>query len=83
MSRILYRLYKQAYKKWAAKNKPEPYLPGLEKYTPEQLFFISFGQLWCGKTRDQILIESILNDPHSPGSFRYLKLSLKYNHKRN
>ena len=59
-----------AYKKWAALNDPEPLLPGLEKYTQEQMFFINFGQLWCGKTRDQALVQEILNDSHSPGQFR-------------
>lgn len=36
------------------------------------MFFISFGQLWCGKARDQYLIQAILNDPHSPGEFRII-----------
>lgn len=34
-----YRLYVKA------KGKPEPRLPGLEKYTPEQIFFLSFAQV--------------------------------------
>jgi predicted metalloendopeptidase len=50
----------------------EPLLPGLEKYSQEQMFFINFGQLWCGKTRDQALIQEILNDSHSPGEFRII-----------
>ncbi len=50
----------------------EAALPGLEKYTPEQMFFIGFGQLWCGTSRDEALLHSILNDPHSPGQFRYM-----------
>jgi predicted metalloendopeptidase len=36
------------------------------------MFFISFGQLWCGKSRDQYLIQAILNDPHAPGEFRII-----------
>ena len=61
----------KAYKKWKYDNKQiEPHLPGLEKYSHDQLFFISFGQLWCGKTRDEAMFQSILNDPHSPGKYR-------------
>ena len=45
----------KAYKNWASKNEKEPFLPGLEKFTSDQMFFIGFGQLWCGKTRDQAL----------------------------
>ncbi|RNA08867.1 neprilysin isoform X2 [Brachionus plicatilis] len=62
----------RAYKRWSEKNGQEPLLPGLENYTAEQMFFISFGQLWCGKSRDQYLIQAIINDPHSPGEFRII-----------
>ncbi|CAB0006170.1 unnamed protein product, partial [Nesidiocoris tenuis] len=31
----------EAYRKVIAKNGPEPRLPGMESYTPEQLFFIA------------------------------------------
>jgi neprilysin len=59
----------RAYKKWEAKNGEEPLLPGLD-YTQDQLFFINFAQVWCGKTRDQVLINRLDTDPHSPGEFR-------------
>jgi hypothetical protein len=36
-----------AYKTWAARNGREPRLKGLEKYSPEQLFFIRYGAGWC------------------------------------
>ncbi len=62
----------RAYKKWASKNAPEPRLPGLEKYTPEQMFFLNFGQLWCGRVRDQALVQEILNDSHAPGEARII-----------
>ena len=60
-----------AYQKWAAKNGPETLLPGLEEYTQTQLFFINYGQVWCGKYRDQILSQEIINGVHSPQEFRY------------
>ena len=49
---------------------PEPLLPGLN-FTQNQLFFINYGQVWCGKLRDQALISRILTDVHSPGEFRF------------
>lgn len=67
---IAYSGLLQAYKNWASKNDPEPLLPGLEQYNQEQLFFINFGQLWCGKERDEALINALVDDSHSPGEFR-------------
>ena len=59
-----------AYRKWAEKNGPEPLLPGLEKYTQEQMFFINYGQIWCTKWRAETLKQRILTGVHSPGEFR-------------
>lgn len=39
-------------------------------YTPEQRFFLGFGQIWRTKQRDEALREQLLRDPHSPGEFR-------------
>ncbi len=39
-------------------------------FTPEQRFFIGFGQIWKIKARDQVLAEQIKTDPHSPGLYR-------------
>jgi predicted metalloendopeptidase len=36
------------------------------------MFFISFGQLWCEKSRDQSLKQSLISDSHSPSQFRVL-----------
>lgn len=61
----------KAYKNWLNESRlVEKKLPGLEKFNNEQMFFITYGQLWCGKTRDQAMVHTILNDPHSPGEFR-------------
>ena len=48
----------------------EKRLPGLTQYTPEQMFFVSFAQVWCERITDQGLASQILTDPHSPGKFR-------------
>lgn len=45
-------------------------LPGLEKYTPEQLFFISFGRLWCQKETPELSQQTILGDTHAPPKWR-------------
>jgi len=61
----------RAYKRWASEQKePELLLPGLASYTQEQLFFMSYGMQWCGKYRDQALVNAIVSDSHSPGEFR-------------
>jgi len=41
-------------------------MPGLEKYTPDQLFFINFAQVWCGQYRPEYSLQAIRTDPHSP-----------------
>jgi putative endopeptidase len=41
-------------------------------FTPEQRFFIAFGQIWAGKIRDEALRTQIATDPHSPTQFRVL-----------
>ncbi len=55
-----------------AKNGAEKLLPGLEKYTAEQMFFINFGQLWCGKSRNESMLMTLLQDTHSPGEYRVI-----------
>lgn len=45
-------------------------LPGLESFTKEQLFFISYGSWWCGKTTKEAAEQAIYNDPHAPKSAR-------------
>jgi putative endopeptidase len=39
-------------------------------YTPEQRFYLSFGQIWRAKLRDGALREQILSNEHSPPEFR-------------
>ncbi|KAB7497836.1 Membrane metallo-endopeptidase-like 1 [Armadillidium nasatum] len=59
----------KAYHKWAEVNGKEKRLPGL-KYTTDQLFWISAGQVWCSKYRPESLKVRILTGVHSPGRFR-------------
>ncbi|TXC85132.1 M13 family metallopeptidase [Luteibaculum oceani] len=39
-------------------------------FTPEQRFFIAFGQIWKGNARDEYLRTQVQTDPHSPTEFR-------------
>ncbi|MGA2964420.1 MAG: M13 family metallopeptidase [Candidatus Korobacteraceae bacterium] len=39
-------------------------------FTPEQQFFISFGQIWCDNARPEVLRLRAQVDPHSPDKFR-------------
>ncbi len=59
----------RAYTKWTEKHGKEPLLPGID-YNQEQLFFINFAQVWCSKSRDELLLFRVLNSNHSPGEFR-------------
>ncbi|KAL5491617.1 hypothetical protein EMCRGX_G016935 [Ephydatia muelleri] len=57
----------QAYKQQGI----EQLLPALP-YTPDQLFFISFGQVWCSLLTPAGIETSIQSDPHSPGPYRVI-----------
>lgn len=49
----------------------DKFIPGLsDKYTQEQLFYLSFGQIWCAKYKPEYAKWMVDNDPHSPGRFR-------------
>ena len=41
-------------------------LPGLQDFTKEQLFFISYANWWCGKSRPEAAVTAIYRDPHAP-----------------
>ncbi|RKF76155.1 Endothelin-converting enzyme 1 [Golovinomyces cichoracearum] len=47
-------------------------LPGLEYFSQDQLFFVSFGNWWCGSTRKEKAVSRIFSDPHSPKKARIL-----------
>jgi putative endopeptidase len=39
-------------------------------FTPEQRFFLGFGQVWRGHAREEYLRNQVVTDPHSPQQFR-------------
>ncbi|KAK3828382.1 MAG: hypothetical protein J3Q66DRAFT_434922 [Benniella sp.] len=70
---------KKAFESWLARYRSDPRstkynnkrLPGLEKYTPEQMFFIQYGRTWCSKSRPEAW-EKNLEDEHSPAKWRII-----------
>jgi predicted metalloendopeptidase len=42
----------------------------LDGYTPQQRFFLAYGQIWCQNVTDQEARKRALTDPHSPGEWR-------------
>jgi putative endopeptidase len=42
----------------------------IDGFTPEQRFFLSFGQIWCENQREEGLRLRAQTDPHSPGKER-------------
>ncbi|MFM1795598.1 MAG: hypothetical protein RLZZ340_275 [Actinomycetota bacterium] len=47
-------------------NEPEV----IDGYTGQQRLFLSWGQAWRGKGRDELVIQRLATDPHSPNEFR-------------
>ncbi|KAF3386548.1 Endothelin-converting enzyme 1 [Penicillium rolfsii] len=52
---------------------PDLHLPGLEAFSKEQLFFMAYGNWWCGKTTKEAAEQAIYNDPHAPKSARIIE----------
>ncbi len=48
-------------------GKPAPVIDGM---TGDQRFFLSYGQIWQRKFRDEALRTRLKSDPHSPGEYR-------------
>jgi len=49
----------------------DKFIPGIsDKFTQEQLFYLSFGQIWCAKYKPEYAKWMVDNDSHSPGRFR-------------
>jgi putative endopeptidase len=51
----------------AQKGRPKQPVDG---YTPEQRFFLGWGQIWCRNTRPEQARLLVQTDPHSPGRWR-------------
>jgi putative endopeptidase len=42
----------------------------IDGYTPQERFFLAYGQIWCQNVTDQEARKRALTDPHSPGQWR-------------
>ena len=62
----------RAYRRWTKDNGREQRLPGLAQYTPDQLFWISAANIWCGKFRPEVLKLRVNSGVHSPARFRII-----------
>lgn len=61
----------RAYRRWTKDHGRESRLPGLE-HTPDQLFWISAANIWCGKFRPEVLKLRVNSGVHSPAKFRII-----------
>ena len=48
-----------AYQRYVSRYGEEPYLPGLEQYTPNQLFFLGNANIWCTAIKDERLLNQV------------------------
>ena len=58
-----------AYMAWKEDTKGK-HLDTMENFTPEQRFFIGYGQSWCSNERDEEKRLRAATDPHSPEKYR-------------
>ncbi|CAB3250166.1 unnamed protein product [Arctia plantaginis] len=61
-----------AYQAWTNRHGEEARLPGLEKYTPKQLFWLSAANTWCAVYRNEAIKLRITTGFHAPGRFRVI-----------
>ena len=58
-----------AYAAWKEDTKGHNLQP-IDGLTPDQRFFVGYGQSWCGETRDETKRLRATVDPHSPEKYR-------------
>jgi len=58
-----------AYMAWKDDTKGQKLDP-IDGLTPEQRFFVGYGQSWCGQVRDESKRLRATVDPHSPDKYR-------------
>ena len=58
-----------AYMAWKDDTKGQNLQP-IDGLTPDQRFFVGYGQSWCGETRDETKRLRATVDPHSPEKYR-------------
>lgn len=61
-----------AYYAWKRSIKDNEEQIKIKGYTPDQLFFMSFAQVWRMKMRDASLKNMVITNPHSPSKYRVI-----------
>ncbi|XP_046453377.1 neprilysin-like isoform X2 [Daphnia pulex] len=62
----------RAYQNYVSTNGKEKRLPGMERYTPEQLFFLSYANVWCSNEIPESLEDQVLFGVHTPPRYRII-----------
>ena len=58
-----------AYMAWQEQTRGQKLQP-IEGLTPEQRFFVGYGQSWCSNQRPEVMRMRAMTDPHSPPKYR-------------
>jgi putative endopeptidase len=61
---------KMAYLAWQKSQQGKPSAPMVNGLTPEQQFFVAYGQVWRSHTRPEEARVRLNTDPHSPPEYR-------------
>lgn len=63
-----------SYMAWKQREKvrPNQKLPGLESFSADQLFFVSYARTWCGVVDEKFVAQDQRFDVHSPREARIL-----------
>ncbi|RGP61750.1 endothelin-converting enzyme 2 [Fusarium sporotrichioides] len=61
-----------AWKKQVKDRGMDKSLPGFEKFSHEQLFFLKWGQTWCSRIQPEYSLELLTTDVHAPSAARAL-----------
>jgi predicted metalloendopeptidase len=62
--------FQKAFQAFQSLHQPDVRLPGLTEYSPFQVFFIQYAQVWCEVTEPSKNKPEPHTDSHSPGKFR-------------
>lgn len=61
-----------AYKQYVGRNGKERRLPGLDSYSPDQMYWLAMSQNWCSKYKTEAKKVQITKDSHPPGPYRVM-----------
>ncbi|XP_011861285.1 PREDICTED: neprilysin-11-like [Vollenhovia emeryi] len=68
----LQAIYKAYQRKEKESETPDATMPGMEDFTNDQLFFLSFANLWCESVKPDYLMTLARRDEHSVGRLRII-----------